>query len=292
MTDWIADDICFGKPRDVVLFVDDWKGANAGPDDPVYYFARGFALGRADELEAIRELLVRAEARTWHAKERKSLFASEHYMHIFRALDVSSSFVLDTLVDRKALLAPHLDEDAASLDPEYWPPSNAYARGLVRFLSLVQLQLAREFHAQNVDRPVSVLVVTDCLDWLKGRPDPIVELPPPKLPRGAERFVALEAVSVRDKTATASQPFLPFLGLVDSESWHFGRIQSTKLLDGMTVRSRLQAWRDNGRPNQPVLTDDDEQIIRASLRSENGWHFLVNALLGWAQRRLTLVNPG
>jgi hypothetical protein len=291
MTDWTADGIVLGKRRDVVLFVDDWKGANAGPDDPVYYFARGFALCRSDEFKTIQELLVRSDAGNWHAKERKSLFTSEHYEDIFRALDVSSSFVFDALLDRKTLLAPHLDADAASLDPEYWPPSNAYARGLVRALSLLQLELALEFHARNYDRPMSVLVVTDCLDWLSGRPEPIVELPPPKLPTGAERFVSLEAVSVRDKRAAASQPFLPFLGLVDSESWHFGRIQSTKLIDGMTVRSRLQAWRDNGRPDQPVLTGEDEQIIRASLRAENGWHFAVNALLGWAHRRRTLVNP-
>lgn len=46
----------------------------------------------------------------------------------------------------------------------------------------------------------------------------------------------MELVSVADKRAEGAQGYLPLLGLIDSEVWAFGRLNSLLLSNGGTVR--------------------------------------------------------
>jgi hypothetical protein len=58
-----------------------------------------------------------------------------------------------------------------------------------------------------------------------------------------------EVFAVADRTHPAVAPYLPFLGLVDSEAWAFGRQLALKLPDGTRVHDRCMEWLRDGHPD-------------------------------------------
>jgi hypothetical protein len=125
-----------------------------------------------------------------------------------------------------------------------------------------QQRTLRALPTRSFQLRATVRAVVDTLDWLTSRTAVLA-----KVDSGLVRLARVEGevpgelLMVTDKKTEEIKKYLPFLGLVDSEAWAFGRLQSTRLPDGRTVRDRFSHWQENGRAEDPVLTPADLPAI-------------------------------
>jgi hypothetical protein len=275
-----------GTPRDRIIFVDDWSGGDSSSDlSPVYFAGRSFNCNAIEELEAIRNILESGGAHEWHAARAgdRCLFTSSVYYDLIAAVDQSDSVFYDMLADRAQLLTAVLDEQAMELESlglaKWWPKNSPYARGLLYFLTRLHEQIAQKKITCD-----SLLVVVDRLSWHSGRfpGEPLVRVSMPPIPdNNPANGVSMEVVAIGSKTDPASRPFLPFLGLVDSEAWAFGRIQQTRLTSGKVVRDTMQAWRDGGQPKVELFTAEDAERMRNSGHDRDEYRHYIDSIFPW-----------
>lgn len=284
--------VWLGKRRDFVVAVDDWKGpVSSREDSPVCYVGRVLNT-RWQGFRRLLALLDEAGAAAWHAKDGQSLLGAPLYKKIFRLLDhgachqvvwladhgdVQSEAVrrgIDAVYDK----APHLDRD--------WPREHPYATSLLSFIVRVHDRITRFY--QPAAGQISILVIADRMDWLASRNGPLCTMnfraPTPEWSHCHHR-VFVEVVSVLDKTSSEARPLLPLLGLVDSEAWALGRLQSTVLHNGDTVRNRLRSWRDTGSGDELFSDDDCQRMVANAPRHATHYaHFIGMGLIPWLSR--------
>lgn len=277
---------------DILVVVDDWKSADTGsPDAPVFYTGRQFRVADP-QLPMLISSLSGAGAADWHASGSRAkhsfLFSVDAYPEIAARLNGMDSALWAMLVDAQDLRAPHIGEQWRRFleeDPDLkavWS-SEPQATGFFRFIDYLI-----GFMSHRVSDPVRVRVISDTLDWLTGLPHDgglveIVRSHPP---------FELEVVMIADKQGERAQPYLPLLGLVDSEAWAFGRLQSLQISEQTTIRDRSMTWRDAGAdPTIPIFTQDEfDHALAPHRQHPNLLHYWGQFSLWLTAGRVTNLN--
>jgi hypothetical protein len=243
----------FTDRRDVLVVVDDWRGSDAGAERaPVYFTGRAFYRRDWERLDELLRLLDEAKAAEWHARKRFSLFTSDRCTDILDALDRCQTRAYTLNGERRAFEAAHLDDQWKSVREgpvgEVWKTNAGHAKALYVFLTRLGQALVEE-----LPRGLRYRVLVDRLDWLnvKGA-----------LPYGATALGATaddtgDVWTVIDRNNRTMASFLPLLGLIDSEAWAWGRLQRSTYPDGSTVRDRMLAWLDKGKPDDGICTQEE-----------------------------------
>jgi hypothetical protein len=138
---------------------------------------------------------------------------------------------------------------------------------------------------------IRVRIVVDQQDWFSDRRVPVFS---PGLARiGVTDIIQVEVLGITDKAEMAVAPYLPFLGLVDSELWAFGRLLSLRMPDGETVHDRYMRRVSSG-----PISDDDIVISESTwndlFRDHHGAHEQLKqywvTLSNWGPTRNVDVN--
>ncbi len=223
---------------------------------------------RSDELfPSLQETLQHNGAAGWHSRnfsECGNLFTCPDLDRILALLGRMRTSSCDMLMSLQDLQSDKMSakwNQILSRDPslaEIFDVGTAYARGFFRFSDFLLGTMS-----ERIPDGTRIRVAVDTLDWLpKGMRKRDIEDGFIRLLSTNDSVPAtLEmAVNKREECADSS---MAFLGLVDSEAWAFGRLQSMKLADGQTVRDRFLSWQARGRPDEPVLTDADQPYLEA-----------------------------
>jgi hypothetical protein len=89
--------------------------------------------------------------------------------------------------------------------------------------------------------------------------------------------------AIASKSHPGAQNFLPFLGLVDSESWFFGRyFRGLRFPDNSTVVDRLIRWRGAGNAADQQLFSAEEFAALLRPHSAAGHRRLLKYMSRWA----------
>jgi hypothetical protein len=250
-----------GARRDLVVFVDDWKGTPPVLDTtPVAYVGRAY---RHDEaFESLANTLERAEAHRWHVSQRGSgsLFISPQFGEVLQILEESRSVLFSQVWTMGQYSQADVKGFVSSLQPEFrsaWRVHNPHGLALLEFALRLRWYLGNTELAKR--DALSVLLVADNADWLGKAPANgvnVLSLPPST--HALSRRVMVETIVVREKRINRHLPFLRFLGLADSEAWAFGRHLSARLVAGDSFHERMVAWQRTGIDHG--LTPDDVQL--------------------------------
>ncbi len=260
MTDHWAE-IEGGARRDLVVFVDDWKGAPAIVDTtPVAYVGRAYR--HTESFEMLADTLDRAESQRWHVSKRNagSLFVSAQFDEILQLLEQSRSILFTQTWTLEQYAKEEVNAFVASLQADIrsaWRVHNPNGLALLEFA----LRLRWYFgNTELADREsLSVLLVADNADWLSAAPTKgLQSLPLPLSANALSSRVSVETVVVREKSRPDHLPLLRFLGLADSEAWIYGRHLSARMVAGDTFHERLAAWQRTGLEHG--LTPEDIQL--------------------------------
>ena len=260
MTDHWTE-IAGGGRRDLVVFVDDWKGAAPVVDTtPVAYV--GGAYRQNEPFEVLASALDRAGAQRWHVSKRNagSLFASPQFDEILPLLEESRSILFSQIWTMRQYAQPEVKAFVSSLQPQFrsaWRVQNPHGLALLEFALRMRWYLANTELTER--ESLSVRLVADNADWL-GKP-PMTGLHALSLPSSASALssrVSVETVVVRQKRFTEHLPLLRFLGLADSEAWVYGRHLSARMAAGDSFHERMAAWQRTGREHG--LTPEDVQL--------------------------------
>jgi hypothetical protein len=250
-----------GARRDLVVFVDDWKGAAPVVDTtPVAYVGRAYR--HNEPFEVLASALDRATAQRWHVSERNagSLFVSPQFDEIVHLLEESRSVLFSQIWTTRQYAQPEVKAFVSSLQPEFrsaWRVQNPHGLALLEFALRLRWYLANTELTER--ESLSVLLVADNADWL-GKP-PMTGLHALSLPSSANALssrVSVETVVVRQKRLTEHLPLVRFLGLADSEAWVYGRHLSARMAAGDSFHERRAAWQRTGRDHG--LTPEDIQL--------------------------------
>lgn len=243
----------------VLVAIDDWKGASK-LDPPLCYGAR---VVFADDATEFLARLTRAGAASWHASGRRGdfgfLFTSERFDDILDYLDVGPTCFYGMLQRPEHFETPRFQRQVDELlkeHPQLGPllPENPYARGLFWFLDRLLHKLVED----HGSRPIQVFI--DALDWDNKRRRAASTVG--SLSYGASSTWNVTVSTVVDKTGASVAEAAALLGLVDSELWAFGRIQTLPLPDGSTLRQRLLNSEQSA-AGSPLLSQDEfEYMLR------------------------------
>jgi hypothetical protein len=126
-----------GARRDLVVFVDDWKGTPPVLDTtPVAYVGRAY---RHDEaFESLANTLERAEAHRWHVSQRGSgsLFISPQFGEVLQILEESRSVLFSQVWTMGQYTQADVKGFVSSLQPEFrsaWRVHNPHGLALLEF---------------------------------------------------------------------------------------------------------------------------------------------------------------
>ena len=275
---------------DVLVVVDDWKGS-AGKFSrlPTYYSGRSFRLSDP-ETTRLYETLHSAGAANWHASGDRAthsfLFDAPVFDQILRFLNTGPTCLYDMLASVDAFETPVIQAKWRGILEQYpelqaaWDVRTPYAMSLFRFTDFLAHRLSAD-----LAHGTRVRIVVDRLDWTKSRR---ASLP------SAEGVVTLgwnaadihvELTSIADKSAIGALPYLPLLGLVDSEVWAFGRFNSLELADGRTIHERFLNWQATGSPGEVCVVSDDD--IAQAMSVHDRHHEIRAYWEAWLQWRGT-----
>jgi hypothetical protein len=120
------------------------------------------------------------------------------------------------------------DADLASL----WDVNAPHAQFLYWFLELWCVR-----GQSHLPVGTRVRFIVDQQDWLSNRRNSPVDSKQglAHLAAASDCPIEVEVLCIVDKSTPAVAPFMPLLGLVDSEVWLYGRLLSRKAADGRTV---------------------------------------------------------
>jgi hypothetical protein len=252
---------------DVLAFVDDWRGGDhASERAPVFYMGRTLFRRDFEHVDDLLGLLDEHYASSWHVRKgrQRSLFAPEHYWPIVR--------VLDRIQSRQYSLNREVGEFGA-IEEEWrairtgpvggaWATDAPHAKALFLYINLLSRHLDAE-----LARGLRFRIVVNRLDW----PDE-TGVHSGLRPLGGSVDGRGESLAVADPNTSEAEPFLPMLGLVDSEAWAFGRLQSRELPNGQTVRQRLLDWKYDGRPNKVLFTQSElDGVLQQAPNELSDW---------------------
>src|SRR6478609_10827964 len=190
-----------GAARDLVVFVDDWKGAPPVLDTtPVAYVGRAYR--QNERFERLVNTLETGEAHRWHASQRGagSLFISPQFDEILELLEESCSILFSQIWTIRQYSQPEVKGFVASLQPEFrsaWRVYNPHGLALLEFALRLRWYLGNTELAER--DTLSVLLVADNADWLGKAPASGVKalrLPPSGHP--LSRRVTVETIVVRE----------------------------------------------------------------------------------------------
>jgi len=244
-----------------LVLVDEWKSANArAPRAPIYFCGRIFDV-RQRQFYDFLETLFDAEAASWHAsgsrETSKFLFTSTHYADVMTFLTTGPTAILDMLGTISAFESDQVKDQWQKIRAAYpiidrvWETFDPVAIAAFRYIHFLAGYLSEVLPAG-----ARVRIVLDQQDWLTGRTH---KLHP--IGNGVSAITSNDSIEVfviTDKKGDDAAVYLPLLGLVDSETWAFGRFQTLRYPDGTSVRDRLNSWRDAGRDPDRTLFDEAE----------------------------------
>ena len=268
----------------MLVVIDDWKASADAEISPTYFTGRVF-LAKDLHVADLYRLLSQAAAEIWHASGPRLtsafLFTSIQFDEIVEQLGQMRTVLIDMLNTAKAFESPEIVErwNALQVNSEVartWPKNNAHAIAFFRYVDFLA-----GFLAELVPK-IRARFLVDTMDWLNpGIGEPVGEEPGLQALGWGERGMTAELVMISDKNAAGAKRYLPLLGLVDSEAWAFGRLQSLKFRDGTTVGERLIEWRDRGAlRTERVFTDDEyDQLVAPHMNH----HQLLRYWEMWAQ---------
>jgi len=250
------------KGRDAVVVIDDWKAGVATAVDSPTYFAGRIFMADDPKVGDLCGLLAEAGADRWHASGDRAttefLFSSPFFDEIVMLVGGMKSILVDMLNGARAFESAHVMAQWQVLQRESvvarsWPTANPQAIAFFRYAEFLCGYL------EQLLPGVSVRLLVDAMDWLNAKVGETLPSEPGLRALGwGQRGVTAELVMLEDKRGVGATPYLPLLGLVDSEAWAFGRLQSLKFADGRTVRQRLIEWRDNGKlPHQGIFSEQE-----------------------------------
>jgi hypothetical protein len=261
------------EDRDVLVVVDDWRGGDpSAPRAPIFFAGRVFYRRDHDRLSDVFDVLKSAGADRWHASERQgsSLFNAGNYEDVVTALErCGRSMLFSFNRDLDAFKKPQLKAAWKAIRStelgKAWTSDNEHAMALFAFLQRLAHKLG-----ETMDRGLQLRVIVDHLDWHKGG-----------LRRGGLSLLGMDdredAWTIADKRdpTVASAMFL--LGLVDSEAWAWGRMQTRALPAGDTVRARMLRWQDAGKPPGLLFTqeDVDQMLAGAAPNLRDYWGRMI-----------------
>jgi hypothetical protein len=253
------NEIELGGTRDLVVFVDDWKGAAPIRETtPVAYIGRAYRNNSAFGLLAA--VLAMANSNRWHVSKRKSgsLFVSDHFAEVLSLLDQSGSTLLTQVWTRRQYAQPEVAAFVASLAPEFrsaWHVDDYQGLALLEFVLRLRWYFANT-EPGGANQPLSVLIISDNADWLgRSASGELHWLPVPPSRKDLVARVKIDAAVVRDKKRAEFLPLLRFLGLADSEAWAFGRHLSAPLGAGGTFHEALAKWQETGKDHGVTVED-------------------------------------
>lgn len=144
-----------------------------------------------------------------------------------------------------------------------WTSDEPHAKALFLFLDRLGHYLDAEFEGG-----LQVRIIVDRLNWCSASPLG------PLAPLGCSEDGRVEAFTIIRKDDPSLVTLLQLLGLVDSEVWAWGRLQTRKLPEGRTVRERMLEWRNSGRPTGRVIEPSEYEALFAAspARLTDYWH--------------------
>jgi len=259
--------------RDALVVIDDWKAGRRTPLAPAYFSGRLFL--RSDPtLPTLYELLSRDDASDWHASgsrgEAGFLFDAPHFEQIVAIVGESRSVLCDQLSTANGFATADIAVQwhairSKSEAARVWPSDDVQGLALFRFGQFLCGHLG-----ELLPQGTRVRLLVDRVTWF-GSLSPIDQGSGlASLGCGGHQIHA-EFLTILSKTARDVRPYMPILGLVDSEAWAFGRFQSLKFPDGSTVRERLLAWRANGADLSVRLFSEEEfqQLVAPHASHQN-----------------------
>jgi hypothetical protein len=275
---------------DVIVAVDDWKVSLTSVDPGTWYFV-GRTFHRADpDLEDTLRLLWESNAPRWHGSGNRGaadsfLFDSSRFNAIFKWLNTGKTCRYDMLVSARALATEKVQTKWRSILAEHpelkalWGVDTTQAPALFRFISFLAARLL-----SDLPQGTRVCFVLDRLDWISGRTNArggaaagILVLP------FLDQRIPTEVLCVADKSAKNAEPYLALVGLVDSEAWAFGRLNSLRLPDGTPIRDHYVEA--HSRAEAAAVSEDDFQKAFGPHRGHANLLEYLEALKDWAGSR-------
>ncbi len=276
---------------DLVVFVDDWKGAESGkPTGPVSFMGRSYKNADRQQVRRLQRILRQNSAEKWHASAGRSintsLFLCPDFDQILKHIDrldsdlfISMHEVSDFSLEWVKSEWLEIREKSEEIG-RFWPRDNVYAMGLARYLYNLFVWLVKYWRPSSTES-LHTLVVTDRMDWVKQRPgsngSAMQEVPYFSSLIENMRF---DIRMVMDKESEESREYLYWLGLVDSECWGLARLQTREFEDGTNIREKMLDWKDRGCPEEvtasdpevlKALTDENPKLIRYLNQIKNWW---------------------
>lgn len=269
----VAFDQMFSE-ADIVVLVDEWKAAKVATE-PLFFVARAFTdVGRSTR--RLYRLLVANRASEWHASgaraETSCLLTSPDFQAIMTEVSHADTSLYEHLFldladyDKGGAAIPNwLRITAEKALGEAWSPhAPRQAKALFWFLEALLRSMS-----VSVGRDVRIRVIVDRQDWLTRRASRLeTTVPGCVLLGGREDAIQAEVLAIADKKDSGVAPYLPLLGLVDSEAWASGAILALKLSDGTRAYDRCMAWLSAGRGDATVLLAE----LKASFERVHGAH--------------------
>lgn len=248
-----------------VVVVDDWKGSppRQKPDDPVFFAARLFLRSDIPRTTDLERLLRAANAGDWHGSGPTSLFyGTDASARIISRLRRSRS----RFYTRRTLYGDHADpefqeqinevrRDHPECSKAWNDFSTPYTAGLFAFLNHLASLLAAQQEMHVVSDVKRLRIVCDVQDWQQGARGTggLIPMPIQQAKDDIARGYRAESFTIRRDDHADVDRYRPFMGLVDSEAYAYGRVLTTKLRDGATIQDRIAARQ----PDEPVLSDED-----------------------------------
>jgi hypothetical protein len=244
------------EDSDVLLVVDDWFDGNqeAGGTGRLCFSGRALYRRDHEHTSDLLDALIAHGSDRWHGRTGASLFRSDGYAAVVDCLERSSSRLFTMNRDQAIFRSQHFDEPwqriRSSELGRAWNTEAPHAKALLAYLVRVGRALDRELPAG-----LRIRIIVDRVDWMRRSTSTAQPL---------EYLGATDRVgvwSLFQKEAPACAKYLPLLGLVDSESWAWGRFQSRPLPSGGTVGGRALSWRAGSRSSNLLFQPGDVAVM-------------------------------
>jgi hypothetical protein len=282
---------------DVVVVVDDWKGSTNKPPAPTFYQGRSFRLADP-RARRIYSMLLSAGAAAWHASGSRDthnfLFNSAEFGKILDYLDSGDTRLYTLLSHVDIFRTERILEQWKQILAEHpqllqgWDVTDPCAMALFQYGDFLGVHLATTLPAGS-----KVRIICDRVPWICGRSGRSKAGDGLSALGWARQGIEIEFLSLADKQSPGCAPYLPLLGLVDSEVWAFGRLNQLQLSDGSTIRDRFLKWQADGALQEgPVISEAELQKALGPHERHENLIAYWDALVRWGPKKTVFLNAG
>lgn len=254
----------FACGYDAVLYVDETAAGDLDDDAPQFVVGRLFGERSQPWLKKLDRVLLDGCSEEWHAGDRAKgdLFIAREHEAIVSLLSDLPGSLLVTMAAFPSALDEHRSEyfDLVAHHVQLqddWPtrPRDIRALAVFRYFAMALHAIGQNM----LGKGSRMLVICDQMrQWLRAKPaegwarriEPYAAIP-------LAGHTTVDLFTVQNKDDPNAVYPLRWLGLVDSEAWAMTRFLRAKFGDGRAGNKHYQEWADGGRPDEPVMTQED-----------------------------------